>query len=146
MNEFEPKIVAFTCNWCSYAAADLAGTSRISYPPNVELIRVMCTGMVDPVYVLKAFELGFDGVLIAGCHPGDCHYISGNLKAEERVKTLKSLIHILGLEDERLRLEWCSTAEGEKFADIIKESVSQLKQLGPSPFGNVTNKVAQVAM
>jgi len=131
--EFEPQIVAFTCNWCSYAAADLAGTSRVSYPPNVLLIRVMCSGMVDPIYVLKAFEKGFDGVLIAGCHIGDCHYISGNVKAEERIGKLKKLIHILGLEDERLRLEWISTAEGGKFAETIKELVGQLKQLGPSP-------------
>ena len=134
MNEFEPKIVAFTCNWCSYAAADLAGTSRIGYPPNVEVIRVMCTGMVDPIYVLRAFEAGFDGVLIAGCHPGDCHYISGNLRAEERVEILKKLSHTLGLEDERLRLEWCSAAEGGKFADTIKDFVSQLKKLDPSPY------------
>ena len=133
MAEFEPQIVAFTCNWCSYAAADLAGTSRVSYPPNVLLIRVMCSGMVDPIYVLKAFEKGFDGVLIAGCHIGDCHYISGNVKAEERIGKLKKLIHTLGLEDERLRLEWISTAEGGKFAETIKELVGQLKQLGPSP-------------
>jgi F420-non-reducing hydrogenase iron-sulfur subunit len=133
MAEFEPQIVAFTCNWCSYAAADLAGTSRVNYPPNVLLIRVMCSGMVDPIYVLKAFEKGFDGVLIAGCHIGDCHYISGNVKAEERIGKLKKLIHILGLEDERLRLEWISTAEGGKFAETIKELVGQLKQLGPSP-------------
>jgi F420-non-reducing hydrogenase iron-sulfur subunit len=131
--EFEPQIVAFTCNWCSYAAADLAGTSRVSYPPNVLLIRVMCSGMVDPIYVLKAFEKGFDGVLIAGCHIGDCHYISGNVTAEERIGKLKRLIHTLGLEDERLRLEWISTAEGGKFAETIKELVGQLKQLGPSP-------------
>jgi F420-non-reducing hydrogenase iron-sulfur subunit len=131
--EFEPQIVAFTCNWCSYAAADLAGTSRVSYPPNVLLIRVMCSGMVDPIYVLKSFEKGFDGVLIAGCHIGDCHYISGNVTAEERIGKLKKLIHTLGLEDERLRLEWISTAEGGKFAETIKELVGQLKQLGPSP-------------
>ena len=131
--EFEPQIVAFTCNWCSYAAADLAGTSRVSYPPNVRLIRVMCSGMVDPIYVLKSFEKGVDGVLIAGCHIGDCHYISGNIKAEERIGKLKNLIHTLGLEDERLRLEWISTAEGGKFAETIKELVGQLKQLGPSP-------------
>lgn len=134
MSEFEPQIVAFTCNWCSYAAADLAGTSRISYPPNVRLIRVMCSGMVDPIYVLRAFETGVDGVLVAGCHIGDCYYISGNIRAEERIRTLKRLIHTLGLEDERLRLEWCSTAEGEKFATTIKELVGQLKKLGPSPF------------
>ena len=134
MSDFEPKIVAFACNWCAYAAADLAGTSRMSYPPNVELIRVMCSGMVDPIYVLRAFEMGFDGVLIAGCHPGDCHYISGNLKAEERVKALQRLLHTLGLEDGRLRLEWCSTAEGEKFATTVTEFVAELKELGPSPF------------
>lgn len=134
MSEFEPKIVAFTCNWCSYAAADLAGTSRIGYPPNVEIIRVMCTGMVDPIYVFRAFELGIDGVLIAGCHPGDCHYISGNLKAEERVGVLRRLIHTLGLEDERLNLVWCSTAEGGKFAATATEFVVELKKLGPSPF------------
>jgi len=134
MSDFEPKIVAFACNWCAYAAADLAGTSRMSYPPNVELIRVMCSGMVDPIYVLRAFEMGFDGVLIAGCHPGDCHYISGNLKAEERVKALQRLLHTLGLENGRLRLEWCSTAEGEKFATTVTEFVAELKELGPSPF------------
>jgi len=134
MSGFEPKIVAFACNWCAYAAADLAGTSRMSYPPNVELIRVMCSGMVDPIYVLRAFEMGFDGVLIAGCHPGDCHYISGNLKAEERVKALQRLLHTLGLENGRLRLEWCSTAEGEKFATTVTEFVAELKELGPSPF------------
>lgn len=138
MSEFEPQIVAFTCNWCSYAAADLAGTSRISYAPNVRLIRVMCTGMVDPIYVLRAFEMGFDGVLVAGCHPGTCHYISGNLKAEERVKRLKRLLHTLGLDDERLRLGWYSASEGKKFADAITELVSQLKKLGPSPFKKET--------
>ena len=133
VNGFEPKIVAFTCNWCSYAAADLAGTSRIHYPPNVRIIRVMCSGMVDPVYVLKAFEAGFDGVLIAGCHIGDCHYLSGNVKAQDRIATLRRLLHTLGLEDERLRLEWISAAEGSGFAETIKEYVGQLKQLGPSP-------------
>lgn len=133
VNGFEPKIAAFTCNWCSYAAADLAGTSRIQYPPNVRIIRVMCSGMVDPAYVLKAFEAGFDGVLIAGCHIGDCHYISGNVKAQDRIATLRRLLHTLGLEDERLRLEWISAAEGSGFAETIKEYVGQLKQLGPSP-------------
>ena len=133
VNGFEPKIAAFTCNWCSYAAADLAGTSRIQYPPNVRIIRVMCSGMVDPTYVLRAFEAGFDGVLIAGCHIGDCHYLSGNVKAQERVEKLRRLVHTLGLEDERLRLEWISAAEGSGFAETIKEYVGQLKQLGPSP-------------
>ena len=133
MNGFEPKIVAFTCNWCSYAAADLAGTSRIRYPSNVRIIRVMCSGMIDPIYVLRAFETGFDGVLLAGCHIGDCHYISGNMRAEERTAKLRRLLHTLGLEDERLKLEWISAAEGGGFAETIKEYVGQLKQLGPSP-------------
>ena len=132
-NGFEPKIAAFTCNWCSYAAADLAGTSRIPYPPNVRIVRVMCSGMVDPAYVLKAYEAGFDGVLIAGCHMGDCHYISGNVKAQDRIATLRRLLHTLGLEDERLRLEWISAAEGSAFAETVKDYVGQLKQLGPSP-------------
>lgn len=133
-NGFEPKIVAFTCNWCSYAAADLAGTSRIHYPPNVRTIRVMCSGMVDPIYVLRALESGFDGVLIAGCHIGDCHYISGNVKAQERVDRLRRLLRTLGLEDERLRLEWISAAEGGIFAETIEGYVDRLKELGPSPF------------
>ena len=132
-NGFEPKIAAFTCNWCSYAAADLAGTSRIPYPPNVRIVRVMCSGMVDPAYVLKAYEAGFDGVLIAGCHMGDCHYISGNVKAQDRIAALRRLLHTLGLEDERLRLEWISAAEGSGFAETVKDYVGQLKQLGPSP-------------
>ena len=138
VNGFEPKIVAFTCNWCSYAAADLAGTSRIHYPPNVRIIRVMCSGMVDPIYVLKAFEAGFDGVLVAGCHIGDCHYISGNVKAQGRIEKLRRVLHTLGLEDERLKLEWISAAEGGGFAETVKEHVGQLKELGPSPFRKET--------
>jgi F420-non-reducing hydrogenase iron-sulfur subunit len=138
VNGFQPQIVAFTCNWCSYAAADLAGTSRIQYPPNVRIIRVMCSGMVDPMYVLRAFESGFDGVLVAGCHMGDCHYISGNVKAEDRIAKLRRLLHTLGLDDERLRLEWISAAEGGGFAETIKELVGQLKELGPSPFRKET--------
>lgn len=134
MAEFDPKIIAFTCNWCSYAAADLAGTSRVNYPPNVRLVRVMCSGMVDPRYVLAAFENGVDGVLVAGCHIGDCHYMSGNVKAQDRIASLKKVLHTLGLEDERLRLEWISTAEGIKFAETVKELVGQLQKLGPSPF------------
>ena len=133
-NGFEPKIVAFTCNWCSYAAADLAGTSRIHYPPNVRTVRVMCSGMVDPIFVLRALETGFDGVLIAGCHFGDCHYVSGNVKAQERVETIRRILYTLGLEDERLRLEWISAAEGGIFAETIEKYVGQLKELGPSPF------------
>lgn len=134
MSEFEPNILCFACNWCSYAAADIAGTSRIHYPPNVRLLRVMCSGMVDAEYVLKALEAGFDGVMVAGCHIGDCHYISGNIKAQEMVTRLKKLLHILGLEDERLMLKWIATSEGPIFAETIKEYVEQLKKLGPSPF------------
>jgi len=134
LSEFEPNILCFACNWCSYAAADIAGTSRIHYPPNVRLLRVMCSGMVDAEYVLKALEAGFDGVMVAGCHIGDCHYISGNIKAQEMVTRLKKLLHILGLEDERLMLKWIATSEGPIFAETIKEYVEQLKKLGPSPF------------
>jgi len=134
LSEFEPNILCFACNWCSYAAADIAGTSRIHYPPNVRLLRVMCSGMVDAEYVMKALEAGFDGVMVAGCHIGDCHYISGNIKAQEMVTRLKKLLHILGLEDERLMLKWIATSEGPIFAETIKEYVEQLKKLGPSPF------------
>ena len=131
--EFEPLIVAFCCNWCAYAGADLAGVSRIQYPPTVRIIRVMCTGMVDESYILKAFEAGADGVLVAGCHPGDCHYISGNLKAEKEVEKTKKLLDLIGIGSDRLRLEWISASEGEKFARVIREFTEQLKQLGPSP-------------
>ena len=134
MSEFEPRIVCFACNWCSYAAADIAGTSRLHYPSNVRVIRVMCSGMVSPEYVLKAFEEGFDGVMIAGCHIGDCHYISGNMRAEERIEKLKKLLHTLGLEDERLLLRWIATSEGPLFAETITQFVGQLKKVGPSPF------------
>ncbi|MFC1932709.1 hydrogenase iron-sulfur subunit [Chloroflexota bacterium] len=134
MNEFEPRLIAFACNWCSYAASDLGGTSRIQYPANVRIIRVMCSGMVDPIYILSAFEGGADGVLVTGCKPGDCHYISGNLKAEEMIRRLKEVVHILGLEGERLKLKWISTSEGIIFARTVAETVDELKKLGPSPF------------
>ncbi len=130
---FEPIIVAFLCNWCSYAGADLAGVSRIQYPPNIRPIRVMCTARINPIFILKAFQLGADGVLVAGCHPGDCHYISGNMKALRRVKFLRELLPKIGLEKERLRLEWISAAEGEKFARVVKEFVETIKKLGPNP-------------
>lgn len=134
LGEFEPQLIAFACNWCSYAASDLGGTSRIQYPPNVRIIRVMCSGMVDPIYILRAFERGADGVLVTGCKPGDCHYISGNLRAEERVAKLKQIVHILGLEEERLKLKWISTSEGVIFARTVAETVDELKKLGPAPF------------
>jgi len=134
MAEFEPQIVAFCCNWCTYAAADLAGTSRVHYPPNVKIVRVMCSGMVSPIYILKAFEGGADGVLVAGCHHSDCHYIDGPMKCDAAVDRLRKVLHVLGLEDERLRRELVAASEGVVFARIIKEMVEQLKKLGPSPF------------
>jgi F420-non-reducing hydrogenase iron-sulfur subunit len=132
--EFEPKIIAFACNWCTYAAADLAGTSRIHYPHNVRVVRVMCSGMVDPSYVLRAFEKGADGVIVAGCHHVDCHYIDGPVKCDAMFARLKRLVHTLGLEDERLRRELISTSEGVIFAQVVQEMVELLKKLGPSPF------------
>ena len=133
MPEFEPRIVAFLCNWCTYTGADLAGTSRIQYPPNVRIIRLMCSGGLDPVYVTKALLEGADGVLIGGCHPGDCHYISGNYKARRRVKLLKTIFEALGLEHERIYLKWISASEGDKFAAVVKDMIEQIKKLGPSP-------------
>ncbi len=130
---FEPKIVGFLCNWCSYAGADLAGVSRIQYPPTLRIVRVMCSGRVDPVFILEAFRSGADGVLIAGCHSGDCHYLSGNYKAQHRVLMLKKVLEHLGLKPERLRLEWVSVSEGERFATIIKDMTKEIKKLGPSP-------------
>ena len=133
MTEFEPKIVGFLCNWCAYAGADLAGVSRIQYPPNLRVVRVMCTGRIDPSFILEAFKSGADGVLVAGCHPGDCHYISGNFKVYRRVLMLKKLLEQFGLEPERLRLEWVSASEGDRFATVIKDMVKEIKKLGPSP-------------
>jgi len=131
--EFEPIIIAFCCNWCAYAGADLAGVSRIQYPPNIRIIRVMCSGRVDPTFILEALRVGVDGVLVAGCHPGDCHYIDGNLKAMRRITLLKETLKSLGLEPERVRLEWISASEGEKFAKVVKEFIEELKKLGPIP-------------
>jgi F420-non-reducing hydrogenase iron-sulfur subunit len=128
---FEPKIVAFLCNWCSYAGADLAGTSRMKYAPNVRAIRVMCSGRVEPTFVLKAFEEGADGVLVCGCHPGDCHYLEGNYKTARRIPLLKEMISQFGIEQERLRLEWISAAEGGRFASIVNGMTEMIKELGP---------------
>jgi coenzyme F420-reducing hydrogenase delta subunit len=133
MVEFEPKIIGFLCNWCSYAGADLAGVSRIQYPPNIRIIRVMCSGRVDPVIILEMFASGADGVLVTGCHPGDCHYVEGNLYEERRIKMLKKLISLTGLELGRLRLEWVSAAEGQRFAQVVTEFTGEIKKLGPSP-------------
>jgi F420-non-reducing hydrogenase iron-sulfur subunit len=132
--DFEPKIVGFLCNWCAYAGADLAGVSRIQYPTNIRIIRVMCTARIDPAWILEAFKDGADGVLVAGCHPpNDCHYISGNFKTLRRITLLKKVLKNLGVEPERLRLEWISANEGKKFAAVIKNMVKQLKKLGSSP-------------
>jgi len=132
--EFEPLIVSFCCNWCSYAGADLAGVSRIQYPPNIRIIRVMCSGMVHPNLVIDAFTKGADGVIICGCHPGDCHYEEGNLKAEKRAEAIILMLDDFGLEEERFRLEWVSASEGPKFAQVAKEFTEQIKKLGPSPY------------
>jgi F420-non-reducing hydrogenase iron-sulfur subunit len=131
--EFEPNILGFLCNWCSYAGADLAGTSRMKYPPNLKSIRVMCSGRVDPAFVLEALRQGVDGVLIAGCHPGDCHYQSGNYKTNRRIKLLKKLLEELGIDPRRVRFEYVSASEGQKFATIVTEFVAEIKKLGPNP-------------
>jgi F420-non-reducing hydrogenase iron-sulfur subunit len=128
---FEPKIVGFLCNWCSYRGADMAGIARIKSAPNVRIVRVMCSGRVDPVFVLKAFEQGADGVLILGCHPGDCHYAEGNYKTARRVPLLKKMLEQLGIEDGRVHLDWVSAAEGDRFASIVNEMTEKVKELGP---------------
>ena len=133
MKDFEPNIIGFLCNWCSYAGADLAGTSRIKYPPNIKSIRVMCSGRVDPVFVLEALKQGADGVLVAGCHPGDCHYQSGNYKTNRRIKLLKKLLDEMGVEPNRVRFEYISASEGQKFASVVTEFVDELKKMGPTP-------------
>jgi len=131
---FEPKIVGFLCNWCAYAGADLAGTSRIQYPPNVRVIRVMCSARVDPTFVLKALREGADGVLICGCHPGDCHYTEGNYKALRRYQLLKKTLSSFGIENDRVRLEWVSASEGQHFADVVADMTEKVRALGPSVF------------
>jgi F420-non-reducing hydrogenase iron-sulfur subunit len=128
---FEPKIVGFLCNWCSYRAADLAGTARIKYQPNVRIIRVMCSGRVDPTFVLKALALGADGVLIAGCHPGECHYLEQNYKAMRRFQMLKHTLDNFGVENDRVRLQWASAAEGVQLAEAIDDMIEKVRSLGP---------------
>lgn len=133
MADFEPKIIGFLCNWCSYAGADLAGVSRKQYPATVRSIRLMCTGRIDPSFIIRAFVNGADGVLVSGCHPGDCHYVAGNYFAERRVKLMQDLLKELGIEPERLMLTWISSAEGEKFAQTVKQFTETIRKLGPSP-------------
>jgi F420-non-reducing hydrogenase iron-sulfur subunit len=131
--EFEPGIVAFLCNWCSYRGADLAGTLRFKYPPNIRVIRVMCSGSIDPVYILKAFLDGADGVLIGGCHLGDCHYQNGNYKALRRMEILKAVLRQVGIDEDRLWVRWISASEGGLFRDTIKQMVESIKTKGPNP-------------
>ena len=133
MSDKEPTIVAFLCNWCTFTAADLAGTSRLPYPSNVKIIRMMCSGMVDPKYVIKAFLEGADGVLIGGCWPGDCHYINGNYKARRRVALLTEILKQFGIGEERLWLRWVAASEGNMFQEVIDDMTKKLKELGPSP-------------
>jgi len=131
--DFEPKIIVFCCNWCSYAGADLAGVSRLQMPPHFRVIRVMCSARVDPEFVLRAIQKGADGVLVAGCHPADCHYIGGNYRTRRRVALLKMLLQQFGYDPDRLRLEWISAGEGEKFQKTMIEFTDTVKELGPSP-------------
>jgi F420-non-reducing hydrogenase iron-sulfur subunit len=131
---FDPHIVVFACNWCSYAGADTAGVSRIAHQPHFRMIRVMCSGRIQPGFVFRAFEKGADGVLVSGCHLGDCHYVSGNERAIEPFEKTKAVLKVLGIEDARLRLEWISGAEGVRFAKVIDEFTDQVRALGPGPF------------
>jgi len=131
MSEFEPNIVAFLCNWCSYAGADLTGTTRTHYPPTVKVIRVMCTGRVNPIFVAQVLRSGADGVLISGCHPGECHYMKGNFLARRRFLIMKNLLEFIGIDPQRIRMSWVSASEGKKFADVITEVTEDIKKLGP---------------
>jgi len=130
---WKPKIIAIICNWCSYAGADLAGGARIQYPPDIRAIRVMCTGRIDPLFILKAFQDGADGVLVSGCHFGDCHYLEGNYKAAKRMFLLKSVLKNIGLDDKRLRMTFVSASEGAKWGTVMEDVVKTINELGPSP-------------
>ena len=135
-DEFEPKIIGFLCNWCTSAAADLAGTLRIQYPANLHPIRVMCSGTIDQVYLIKALLSGADAVLVGGCHPGDCHYVSGNYKARRRIAMLKEIFKTLGLEEERIWARWISASEGQEFAKMMREITEATRKQGPSPLAD----------
>ncbi len=129
---YEPKILAFLCNWCSYAGADLAGTSRIQYPPNIRVIRVPCSGRINPLYIIKALKDGIDGVLVSGCHPGDCHYQDGNYYARRKFNMIKNLLEYMGIEEGRVHFSWVSASEGGKFAAVVTEVTEAVKKLGPN--------------
>lgn len=131
MSKFEPKIIAFVCNYCTYAGADLAGTSRLKYPANVRIIRLPCTGRISPLFLLKAIQQGADGILVSGCHPGDCHFTSGNMHARRRWTIFRTLLDFVGVPKERVWFSWVSTAEGKKFADLITEMTEKIQALGP---------------
>ena len=142
-NEFQPRIAAFFCNWCTYGGADLAGVSRLQYPTNIRVIRIPCTGRLNPNFILTAFRGGADGVWVSGCHPGDCHYISGNLHARRRFAILKNLLEYVGMEPDRLHFSWISSAEAEKFQKTVTEVTQAVQELGPSKF--LFKDVAKVA-
>lgn len=130
--EWEPKIAAFLCNWCSYAGADLAGTSRIQYPPSIRVVRVPCSGRIDPLFILASLQKGADGVLVSGCHPGECHYLSGNYNARRKFALLKGLLEYLGLEEGRVQFSWVSASEGVRFAKVVEKVTTDIKALGPA--------------
>lgn len=132
MSEWNPRILAILCNWCSYAGADLAGVSRIQYPPSIRVVRVPCSGRVDPLFILKSLQAGFDGVLVSGCHPGDCHYISGNYIARRRFAVLKPLLDFIGIEPDRVQFSWISAGEGERFAQVVSKVTGDIRRLGPA--------------
>ena len=131
-SHWQPKIIGFLCKWCSYAGADLAGTSRKKYPPNVRIVKIPCSGRIDPLFILKALRLGYDGVLISGCHPGDCHYQTGNYRARRRVAITKRFLENMGVDPRRIRGTWVSASEGSKFAEIISQMVEEIQQIGPN--------------
>ncbi|MBN1699293.1 MAG: hydrogenase iron-sulfur subunit [Spirochaetales bacterium] len=137
---FIPKIIVFCCNWCAYAGADLAGVSRLQIKPHFRIIRTLCSARVDPEFIMYAFRKGADGVMVAGCHPGDCHYIGGNYRTRRRMALLKSMLKQFGLNTDRFRLEWVSASEGEKFARVVNDFIDRIVELGPSPFGKINNR------
>ena len=142
-NQFEPKIISFLCNWCSYAGADLAGTSRMQYPQNVRIIRVPCSGRVDPLFVLRAFLDGADGVMVLGCHPGDCHYKQGNYVAQRRYAIMHRLLEFTGVEKDRLVVDWVSASEGKRFAEVVTNFTEQVRNLGPMVMNGNKEKLSE---
>jgi F420-non-reducing hydrogenase iron-sulfur subunit len=137
---FQPRIIAFLCNWCAYAGADLAGISRFQYPPNTRVIRVMCSGRIDPVFIPRAFLAGYDGTMILGCHPGDCHYLTGNFQAEKKINLTRTLFEMAGIGSERILLDWVSAGEGERFSQVVRQFVEKIRQCGPFPLDQGMNE------